>query len=83
MGRHQSAVAAPWPALTADDIDETEGDATALVRLLERRLGYAHENAVADIHEVLGGKLFVPEVADEDHHTGSAGSVDQGGRQVA
>lgn len=72
-----------WPALTADDIDATEGDAEALVGLLEHRLGYAHENAVSDVDLVLGGKLYVPDVADERHHTGSSGPVDGEGRQVA
>ena len=72
-----------WPALTVEDLERTEGDSEALVLLLERRLGYAHENAVADVSQVLGGRVFVPEVAGEHHHTGTSGPVDQEGREVA
>ena len=65
-----------WPALTAEDLDPTEGDRDALLGLLQARLGYAPANAAGDLDEILSGETVVPrDVADEDSHTGTSGPV--------
>jgi hypothetical protein len=64
-----------WPALTDKELDSTNGQRDMLIALVEMRLGYAHANAAAGVDAILGGEVYVPEVADATHHTGSDGPV--------
>ncbi|MFA7296699.1 MAG: hypothetical protein WC211_05860 [Dehalococcoidia bacterium] len=65
-----------WPALTADELDRTDGKPEALTALLQGRLGYAPANAQRDLDEILRGRTIVPrDVADEQTHTGTSGPV--------
>jgi hypothetical protein len=64
-----------WPALDKKDVDASGGDINALVALLEIRLGYARAQAVRDLNAVIDGAVYVPEVADENRHTGTSGPV--------
>lgn len=65
-----------WPGLSDEDIEASQGDRTALLALLQGRLGYARPNAEQDLDEVLSGEVIVPDdVADERVHTGTSGPV--------
>ncbi len=65
-----------WPGLPEEDIEASQGDRTALIALLQGRLGYARPNAEQDLDEILAGEVIVPEdVADERVHTGTSGPV--------
>jgi len=65
-----------WPGLDEEDIEASQGDRTALIALLEGRLGYARPNAEEDLDEILEGEVIVPDdVADERVHTGTSGPV--------
>lgn len=65
-----------WPALSEQELDSTKGDHYALQALLEVRLGYAPANAKRDLDKVLAGEIEAPhDVADTEHHTGTAGPV--------
>lgn len=66
-----------WPGLNEEDIEASQGDRTALIALLQGRLGYARPNAEQDLDEILAGEVIVPEdVADERVHTGTSGPVE-------
>ena len=52
-----------WPALSEDELDETEGDRDALVALLEARYGYARANAEADLDLVTSASVSGPFIA--------------------
>jgi len=64
-----------WPGLPDDELEASQGERGALVALLQGRLGYARPNAEQDVDQILGGETMVPEVADEETHTGTAGPV--------
>jgi hypothetical protein len=65
-----------WPGLDEADVDATQGDRTALVALLQARMGYARPNAEEDLDEILAGANVIPkDVADEETHTGTSGPV--------
>jgi hypothetical protein len=55
-----------WPAITDDELDATGGEVSALLGLLQNKLGYAEANARLDLQEILHGALVVPQdVADD------------------
>jgi len=64
-----------WPGLPDDELEASQGERGALVALLQGRLGYARPNAEQDVDQILGGETMVPEVADAETHTGTAGPV--------
>ena len=49
-----------WPQLTEYELDQTGGDREKLIALLQGRIGYAHENAVKDVEDVLTGHVAEP-----------------------
>jgi hypothetical protein len=65
-----------WPGLPEADLEASQGDRSALLALLQGRLGYARPNAEQDLDEILAGEVVVPaDVADEHTHTGTSGPV--------
>ena len=64
-----------WPALDADELDATQGDVSALLGLLQGKLGYAEANARQDLQEILRGGMIVPQDVAADpaeHHSTDA-----------
>jgi hypothetical protein len=65
-----------WPGLADDELEASHGERSALLALLEGRLGYARTNAEQDLDQVLSGETVIPaDVADESTHTGTSGPV--------
>ena len=65
-----------WPGLPEEDLDASNGERSALLALLQGRLGYARSNAEQDLDEVLAGETIVPrDIADAESHTGTSASV--------
>ena len=69
-----------WPALSEDELDETEGDREALVALLEARYGYARANAEADVDLVRSASVSSPFIAtdsDDPDAVANSGTIDR------
>ena len=70
-----------WPALSEDELDETQGDRDSLVALLEAKYGYARENAVGDLQLVMETPVapgpFVAEDSDNPEDVAESGTIDR------
>ena len=62
-----------WPGLPEEALDVSNGERSALLGLLQDRLGYVRTDAEQDLDEILGGATVVLEdVGDAESHAGTS-----------
>lgn len=49
----QKKIQINWPALTQSELEQTQGDKTALTQLLQNKYGIPHTEAISEIQEIM------------------------------
>lgn len=55
-----------WPELKTEDLEHTHGDKTEIIELLQNKFGLPHEQAVAEVSEVMHDIESSPSLPDTE-----------------